>query len=192
LAVVAAGLDDQAVFEGFGADGGGGFTVRAADADHHAAALDEQGIGTMTADDLLHALADQRAFGLDAVGEFAAGPEVFQSGGGGDEGVVVAAEGAVVLTRLPLVQLAAHDDYREGQTEAAAGFGQGDDVRLDTHFLEAEEGAGATATGLDVVHDEQHFVLAADFFQLAHPVGGSRVQAAFALDHFDEIGRAHV
>src|SRR5690606_37998 len=61
LAVVAAGLDDQAVFEGFGADGGGGFTVRAADADHHAAALDEQGIGTMTSDDLLHALADQRA-----------------------------------------------------------------------------------------------------------------------------------
>src|SRR5690606_3603297 len=95
---------------------------------------------------------------------------------------------AVVLTRFPLVQLAAHDDHREGQAEAAEGFGQGDDVRLDAHLLEAEEGAGAAATGLDVVDDQQHVVLAADLFQLAHPVGGGRVQAAFALDHFDDHG----
>src|SRR5690606_40663813 len=98
---------------------GGGVTVRAADADHHSATLDEQGVGTMAADDLLHALAEQRALGLDAVGEFAAGPEMFQRGGSGDKGVVVATECADVFSRVRLVQLPAQDHHGKGQTEAA-------------------------------------------------------------------------
>src|SRR5690554_1082339 len=186
LAVVAAGLDDQTALEGLGADGGGGVTVRAADAYHHSATLDEQGVGTMAADDLLHALADQRALGLDGVGEFAAGPEMFQRGGSGDKGVVVATECAVVFTRFPLVQLPAQDHHGKGQTEAAEGLGKGDDVGLDAHFLEAEESAGTAAAGLDVIDDQQHVVLAAQLLQLAHPVSGGGVQAAFALDDFND------
>src|SRR5690606_26414541 len=60
--------------------------------------------------------------------------------------------------------------------------------RLDAHFLEAEEGAGTATASLDVVNDEQHVVLAAELFQLAHPVGGRSIQAAFTLDHFDNYG----
>src|SRR5690554_6925798 len=107
LAVVATGLDDQAVFKGFGANGGGGFAVRAIDADHHAATFDEQGVGAVAADNLLHALTDDGAFGFHAVGELIGGPEVFHRGRCGNEGMVVATESTVVLARLPLVQLTA-------------------------------------------------------------------------------------
>ncbi len=168
------------------ADGGGGVAIRAADADHHSAAFDEQGVRAIAADDLVHAVGDALALGAHAQSEFVVLPEVLQRRGRGDEGVVVAAEGAVVLARLPLIQLTAQQHHGEWQTEARQRLGQGDDVRLDAHFLEAEEAAGTAATGLDVVDDQQHPVLAAEFFQLAYPLGRSRVQAAFALDDFDD------
>ncbi len=102
----------------------------------------------------------------------------------GDERVVVATECTVVLAWLPLVQLAAHDHDRKRQTEAAERLGQGDDVGLDAHFFEAEEGAATATASLNVVRDQQHFMLAAEFFQFAHPVGGGSVQSAFTLNDF--------
>ncbi len=142
----------------------------------------------MAADNLLHALTDDGSLCFYAVGELVAGPEVLQCGSGGNEGVVVATEGTVVLTRFPLVQLTAQEYHGKRQTKAAERLGQGDDVGLDAHFLEAEEAAGTAATGLDIVDDQQHVVLAADLFQFAHPVGGSGVQTAFTLDHFHDDG----
>ncbi len=140
----------------------------------------------MAADDALHAVGDALALGLHAVGELVVLPEVLDGCGSSDERMVVAAEGAVVLARLPLVQLGAQQHHGEWQAIAGQRLGQGHDVRMDAHFLEAEEGPGAAATGLDVIDDQQHLVLAAELLELAHPLGRRGVQSAFALHHLDD------
>src|SRR3546814_7004817 len=78
-----------------------------------------------------------------------------QRGGRGDEGVVVAAEGAVVLARRPSVEFGAEQGQREGQAHARQRLRLGDDVGGETHAFEAEEGAGAAAARLNIVDDEQ-------------------------------------
>src|SRR5690606_2126954 len=118
FAVGTAGFDHQAVLEGVAANGGGDVAIRAADADHHAAAFDEQRVGAIAAYDLVHAVGDALALGAHALGEAVVLPEMLQRRSGGDEGVVVAAEGAVVLARLPLVQLLAQQHHGERQAEA--------------------------------------------------------------------------
>src|SRR3546814_11949932 len=58
-------------------------------------------------------------------------PEIAQRGGRGDEGVVVAAEGAVVLARRPSVEFGAEQGQREGQAHARQRLRLGDDVRSE-------------------------------------------------------------
>ena len=185
LAVVAAGFDHQAVGKGFLADGGGGVAIRAVDAQHHAATLEVEGVGAVLTDDLLHAVSDTLTLGLHALGELVVDPEVLQRSSSGNESVVVATEGTVVFARLPLVEFVAHDHDGKRQAKAAERLGQGDDVWLDAHLFKAEEGAGSTAAGLNVINNQQHVVLAAQFFQFAHPVGRCGIQAAFALNHLN-------
>src|SRR2546422_794239 len=79
-----------------------------------------------------------------------AGPKVHRRRGG-DERRVRAAEGAVVLARLPDVQLGLEQRHGERQAVAAQRLGQADDVRDDPGILEAEEGPGASAAHLHVV-----------------------------------------
>src|SRR5690606_10300828 len=83
FAVGAAGLDYQAVVEGVAADGRSDLAIRAADAEHHSAALEEQRVRAVAADDALHAVGDALALGLHAVGERVVPPEVLDGRGGG-------------------------------------------------------------------------------------------------------------
>src|SRR3546814_3776589 len=63
-------------------------------------------------------------------------PEMAQRGGRGDEGVVVAAEGAVVLARRPSVEFGAEQGQREGQAHARQRLRLGDDVGGETRSEE--------------------------------------------------------
>ena len=65
----------------------------------------------------------------------------------------------------------AADQDRERQAETRQGLRQGDDVGDDAGRLEAEEGAGTAAAGLDVVDDQQRAVLLGDRGDRAHPFG---------------------
>ncbi len=103
------------------------------------------------------------------------------SGLSGHKSKIVAAERAVVLARFPLIQLRLDQYNGERQSVATERFRQGDDIRLDTGFLEAEEGAGAPAASLDVINNQQHVVLAAHGFQVAQPLETRSVDAALAL-----------
>src|SRR5699024_3102339 len=114
------------------------------------------------------------------------GPEGAQGLGPGDEGRVVSAEGAVVLTGLPVVDLGLHQRQRHGEPVAGDRLAQGDDVRVEAELLEGEELAGPTAAGLDVVDDEQDLVLPAQLLELLEPLPASGLEAALALDGLDD------
>src|SRR5690606_11881636 len=139
-----------------------------------------------------HALFDDLALGLNALGKLISFPEVLECSGCRYKGMVVASEGTVVLARLPLIQITANEHDREGQAVTAERLGQSDDVRLDAHFFKAEKGTRPATTGLDVIDDQQHFVLAAELLKLTHPLGGSSVQTTFTLYDFDDHRRGLV
>src|SRR5690606_37823831 len=188
LVVGAAGLDHQALVEAAGAHARGGLAVDHLDAAHHAAPLDPQrdaGAG----DDLGEPSAQDLGLALDLALEGVVAPEELEGPGGGDEGVVVAAEGAVVLARRPLVEARANERHREGQAHAGERLGERHDVGLDAGALEAEERAGAAAAGLDVVDDEQRAVPACDRFDAAQPGIARHVETALALDRLDDDRR---
>ena len=188
LVVGAGGFDHQLALERGLGDFLGHFAVTADQALHHAAAVQVEPVIVVAGRDIAEPVGDQVTLLLHFLGEGIVAPEVFQRLGGGGEGQVVAAEGAVVLTGFPLVQLRLQQHHRQGQAIAAQRLGQGDDVRLDADIVEAEEGAGTTAAGLDVVQDQQHVVLAADALQVAQPVEAGRVDAALALYGFHDHG----
>jgi len=75
-----------------------------------------------------------------------------------------------VLTRFPDVQFRLEQGQRQGQTVAADGLGQRDDVRPDAGLLEGEERTGTPAAHLDVVDDEQQVVPLAQGGQGAQPL----------------------
>ena len=101
----------------------------------------------------------------------------------------VTAEGAVVLGRAKDVMLRAHQNQRHRQAKAGHGFRHGDDIGFHTHFLEGEEGAGPTATCLNVIDDQQRAVIVSDGFKLFHKLGGGRVEATLALNGFQHDRR---
>jgi hypothetical protein len=111
-----------------------------------------------------------------------------QGRGTGDEGEVEAAEGAVVLARLPDVEVRADQGQRQRQPVAADRLGQADDVGLDAGGLEAEERAGTAASHLHVVDDEQDAMPAAQIGQVTQPPGSGHVDAAFTLHGLDDDG----
>src|SRR5690554_7299961 len=111
LAVVAAGFYYQALVKGQLANAGGCLAVRAAHAQHHAATFHKQFVARVTTNNLLHAGADALAFFTHTQGKVFALPEVLKRGGGGDKGMVVAAESTVVLAWLPLVQFVFQQHY---------------------------------------------------------------------------------
>src|SRR5690554_393335 len=190
LAFRAAGFNDQAMLEALGGDGIGQLTVFAFQATHHAAPFGAEHAGGVFAGDTLQVLGQHFALVPDFLGKAVVLPEGFQGGPCRDKGVVVAAEGAVVLARFPDIQFLAEQGQGKGQAEAAEGFGQGDDVGLDAGFLKAEEVPGAAAAGLDVVDDQQYIVLAADLLQVAQPFGRGHVEPAFTLYRLhDDRGR---
>ncbi len=137
---------------------------------------------------VLQPVADLAFLALDLGGEGAVGPVGLQRLRRGDEGQVVAAEGAAVGARFPDVQLGLHQHQRHRQAEAGQRLRQGDDVGADARGLEAEERAGTTAADLDVVHDEQHVVALAQLFQFLQPAQRGDVDAAFALHRFHDDG----
>src|SRR3546814_1588620 len=72
-------------------------------------------------------------------------PELLQRHAGGDEGMVVAADGAVVLAGRPDVVLRLQQHHGERQAHARQRLGERDDVRSDPHPLEGEEAAGTSS-----------------------------------------------
>src|SRR5699024_11122279 len=117
-------------------------------------------------------------------------PEGLHGGDGGHERGVVPAEGAVVLTRLPDVEVGAEEDDGQGLPGAAERLGEADDVGFQTHLLEGEEGAGAPAADLDVVDDDEDAVLLAHLEEAAQPRFRGDVDATFGLDRLeDDRGR---
>src|SRR4029077_20134040 len=71
----------------------------------------------------------------------------------------------------------------------AEGLGEGDDVGAHARgVLEPEPAAGAAEAGLDLVEDEEGFVLVAELADGGEGVGWWGLDAAFALDGFEEHG----
>src|SRR5690606_28797681 len=122
------------------------------------------------------------------LGEAVVGPELAQGSGGGDEGRVEAAEGAVVFARLPLVQLGT--DQGDGHRQAKTGdrLRQTDDIRGDAGGLEREERTGTAAACLYVVDDQQHLIAAAQIGQVAQPLHPASIETALALNGLDDHG----
>ena len=118
--------------------------------------------------------------------EFRRAPIVLERRRRGDEGVVVAAERAVVLARLPDIERALDQHDRERQAVAGDRLRHGHDVRLQAGGLEAEELVGAAAARLHIVDDEQDLSAAAERLQTRQPVEARGVQAAFALNELDD------
>ncbi len=103
-----------------------------------------------------------------------------------DEGVVVAAERAVVFAGQPLIELGPEQGERERQAHAGQRFRHGDDVGREAHALEAEEAAGAAAAGLDIVDDQQRAVTLGNVGDRAQPFRRRGIEPAFALHRLDE------
>src|SRR5699024_763592 len=76
----------------------------------------------------------------------------------GDEGGCEPTERAVVLTRFEHVQLRAQQRQGQWQAVATDRLRQADHVGVDPGLFEAEEPAGTSTAGLDVVDDEQDAV----------------------------------
>src|SRR5690625_3485461 len=165
LGIGAAGLDDHAQLKGLGSHLAGQLGLGKAQALHHAAPLGLQAIATMVVGNAAQPLAQLLAPGLDLQSEAIVLPVLLQCGPGGDEGVVVAAEGAVVLTRLPLVILRPDQGDCQGQAKPGQRLGQGDHIGLDPRRFEAEESAVTATSILVAINNQQHVVLAAHLFQ---------------------------
>ncbi len=124
--------------------------------------------------------------GLDRIGEGVVAPEFFQRHAGGDKGMIVAPEGAVVFGGLPDVMLGLQKRQSEGQTHARKRFRLSDDVGVKAELFERKERARAPAPGLDVIEDEQRAVFFGDCLDLFEPFARRSVQAALTLYGFDE------
>src|SRR3546814_384902 len=149
------------------ADGRRGLALADLDAAEHAATL---GGVAVLAGDAVEALAQMRSLVAHDLAEAVVAPELLQRHAGGDEGMVVAAEGAVVLAGRPDVVLRLQQHHGERQAHARQRLGERDDVRSDPHPLEGEEAAGTPAAGLNVVDDEQAAVLARQALHAAQPL----------------------
>ena len=91
-----------------------------------------------------------------------------------------------MLAHLPDIEVRRDQQQGHRQAETADGFGEADQVRLDAEILETEEAAGASAAGLDIVHDQQRAAAGGDAPQTAQPGGRSRPQSAFPLHCFNQ------
>ena len=140
-------------------------------------------------DDLLHTGVELLDPAAELLLEGVVGPEDLQRLGGGHEGQVVAAEGAVVFARLPDVQLRLEQGQSHRQAVAGDGLGHAHDVRVDAGLFEGEEGAGAAAAGLHVVDDQQNLVAAQQIAQRLQPLHAGGIETAFSLDGLHDDGR---
>src|SRR5699024_7958064 len=174
------GLDEQVAPEGGLGDLLRGLEVAEGDAGEQAAATDLAALG-QTGEDL-EALVELLRPGRDVLLQGVVGPEGAQGLGPGDEGRVVSAEGAVVLTGLPVVDLGLHQRQRHGEPVAGDRLAQGDDVGVEADRLAGAEVAGATAAGLDVVDDEQDPGLPAQLLARLVPLSARGPEAALSLD----------
>ena len=114
--------------------------------------------------------------------------QVLQGGQAGGHRQLVAAEGAGVVTRFPGVELFLDAQHRERQA-AADRFRHHDDVRLDARVFEGEQLARTGETGLNFVDDQQNAMLLRHFADALQPLGRRRVNAAFALNGFQDHRR---
>ena len=80
-----------------------------------------------------------------------------------------------------------HPDRADGEA-AAEPLGHGDGVRLHAGMLIGEELAGPADAALDLVDHEQHVARAAELLDAAQEFRGGGIDAAFALDRFDQDG----
>src|SRR5690606_5163027 len=124
--------------------------------------------------------------------EHAVAPEVLECRTRRDEGMAIAAEGAVVLARQPFVELPLDQYERERQAISGNGLGHGDDVGLYLGWFEAEKRSGSTGRRLDVVDDEQRTVFACYCRDSPQPVVVGNVEAALALYRFDNYCRRSI
>ena len=192
LTLGTAGLDDQAFLEAQAGDLVGQLATATLETAHHAPTLKLELGGAVLIGNGLEAFAQDLTLSLHLSGEAVILPVGFDGLGRGNEGHVIAAEGAVVLARRPLVQLAVEQQDGERQTVAAEGLGLGNHVRTDAGRLEAEESAGTATAGLDVVQDQQDVMLAAQFFQVLQPAHAGGIQTALALHRLDDHGGRQV
>ncbi len=115
--------------------------------------------------------------------------------GGGDGGADrVAAEGAAVGAGLEERGEAGFGEHAGDGDAAAERFAEGHDVGDDPPAvavvveLVSEVGAGTSAAGPDFIEDEGEVVLIAEGANAGEEVGIGDVDAALALDGFDEYG----
>ena len=188
--VGARGLDDQAFFEAARADVRGHLARADIDALHHAATL-ELGARDLVGDGL-QAGGQLNGLFLHFLLERIVGPELLERHAARHEGMGVAAEGAVMLGRLPDIVLLLDQQRGKGQAEARQRFRLGDHVGLDARFLDREIRARTAAARLDVVDDEERAVLFSQLGDALHPFDGGRVEAAFALDRLEDEGRGRI
>src|SRR5690625_2455233 len=188
LVVGPGGLHEEPVLEALLGDPAGHLAGGELQAAGQAAALGHEAVVLVAGDERVEARLDRHAAGDRAALQLVVGPVAADRLGRGDEGRVEAAEGAVVLARLPDVELGPHEGERHRQAVAADRLRQRDDVRHDAGLLEAEEVAGAAAAHLDVVDDEQDLVALAQVRQAAQPLRAGGVDAALALDRLDDDG----
>ena len=185
----AAGFDDEPLREAGGGDGFGNFARSDVDAAHHAAAA---GRKAMFGGHRVQPPLQQRAATGDVLLEGVVAPEMAQRGRGGHEGVIIAAEGAVMFARGPLVEFRTEQGQRERQAHARQRLRHGDDVGREAHAFEAEEIAGPAYARLNVIDDHQRAMALGDVGDLAQPCGRRGVEPAFALNGFDQNGGRRV
>ncbi len=131
-----------------------------------------------------HHLALAAGLRLDVVFE-----EVVKGRGAGDKAELVAAEGAIVLAGLPAVQLLLEQHDGERHAHTADGFGHHDHIGHDTGTLKGEEGTGAAAADLHVVHDHQNIVFVAERAHALQKFVGERTDAALCLQRLHHDSR---
>ena len=87
-----------------------------------------------------------------------------------------------------LVVLLLEQHTGKGKAHTRKRLRLGNDVRLDTGFLEGEILARAAAARLDVVDDQQRTKLLGEAGNALHPFFRGSVEAAFALNGLEDEG----
>src|SRR3546814_19691352 len=102
--------------------------------------------------------------------------------------IIVAPEGAVMLTRRPDIEFGAEQRKCKRQAHAGQLLGQRHYVRRDAHVLKAEETACTPTARLNIVDDQQRAMRFRNGGDAAQPLRRRGVQTAFALHRFDQYG----
>ena len=109
-------------------------------------------------------------------------------GGGSYEGEVIAAEGAVMFSGLPDVDIGFEEGDSKREPVAAERLREGNDVGLDFVGFKAKESTGSAAARLDVINNEENAPSFADAGKPLKPPASGSINASLTLNGFDNDG----